>query len=153
MKKFIVLISLFSSTLAMARTEIDMPHIHFGLSKVPASEVCVQGDNLVTKKEITYCSDSSRVWVSTGQRRSEGYFETVCHAENSAVLTRPITYTSQRCIRWEGRRSENNCSRYENVLKSIPLTYKYGVYDVHVRRGERFRKLIENRTLNIANCH
>ena len=152
MKKFIVLISLFSSTLAMARTEIDMPQINFGLSKVAATEVCVQGDNLVTKNEITYCSDSSRVWVSTGPRRSEGYFETVCHAEDTSVLTRPIAYTSQRCTRWAGRRSENQCTRFETVMKTIPLTYKYGVYDVQVRRGERFRKLIETRSLTISPC-
>lgn len=153
MKKAILLISIFTSTLAMAKVEIDMPTVNFGVKKVAATEVCVQDANIVTKKEITFCSDSSRVWVSTGTRRSEGYFETVCHAESTEVLSRPIAYTVQRCVRWEGRRSENQCSRFESVIKTIPLSYTYGVYDVHTRRGERFRKLIETRSLTIPACN
>lgn len=153
MKKAIVLVSIFTSTLAMAKVEVDMPKINFGLAKVPASEVCVQGNNVVTKNEITFCSDSSRVWVSTGPRRSEGYFETVCNAESTEFLSRSISYTAQRCTKWAGRRSENECSRYENVIKTIPLSYTYGVYDVHTRRGERFRKLLETRSLTIPACN
>src|SRR3989344_4000553 len=100
MKNAILFISIFTSTLAMAKVEIDMPTINFGLAKVAATEVCVQGDYLVTKEEITFCSDSSRVWVSTGPRRSEGYFKTVCHAENTEVLSRPVNFTAQRCAQW-----------------------------------------------------
>lgn len=153
MKNAILFISIFTSTLAMAKVEIDMPTINFGLAKVAATEVCVQGDYLVTKEEITFCSDSSRVWVSTGPRRSEGYFETVCNSQSTEVLSRSISYTAQRCTQWEGRRSENQCSRYENIIKTIPLSYTYGVYDVHTRRGERFKKLIETRSLTIPACN
>lgn len=153
MKKAIVFISIITSTLAMAKVEIDMPIVNFGLAKVPASEVCVEGDNIRTKNEITFCSESSREWVSTGPRRSEGYFETVCHAESAEVLSRPIVYAAKRCTQWVGRRTENQCSRYENVLKTIPLSYTYGVYDVHTRRGERFKKLIETRSLTIPACN
>ncbi|HLW57964.1 MAG TPA: hypothetical protein VKY27_11285 [Bacteriovoracaceae bacterium] len=152
MKKAILFLSIFTSTVAMAKIEVDMPKINFGVAKVAASEVCVQGENILTKNEVTFCSESSRVWVSTGPRRSEGYFQTVCHAESSEVLSRPIAYSVKECSKWAGRRSDNICAQYETVLKTIPLNYTYGVYKVKTIRGERIRSLVTTKTLSIPSC-
>lgn len=152
MKNVILFLSIFTSTVVMARVEVDMPRVDFGVTTVAATEVCVQGENIVTKNEVTFCSESSRVWVSTGPRRSEGYFQTVCHAENTEVLSRPIAYSVKECTRWNGRRSENQCSRYEEVSKMIPLKYTYGVYKVKTIRGERIKTLVTTKSLTIPSC-
>lgn len=152
MKKVIIVLSLITSSLASAKTVTKMPEINFSFKKVPVSDVCLENESIRTKNAVTYCSDYATEWVSTGPRRSEGYFNTICVAEASAILSRPVTYQSKKCVRWEGRRSENVCAEYAEVANKIPTDYTYGVYNVHILRGERIERLIETRKISISDC-
>lgn len=152
MKTTMIALSLLASSVASANILIDMPQINFGGINVPVSEVCMKNGEIFTKDQITFCAHSSREWVATGRKRSEGYFRTVCHAEASEVLSRPVTYSVKQCVRWEGRRYENNCARYEEVTKTIPMTYKFGVYKTWYKRGELMKDLIETRSITIPVC-
>lgn len=155
MKKIIMIASMLLTTAVFAaRTEVDTPMINFGNASVEASNVCLDGNELVTKTPVTFCSNYSRQWVADSGNRADGHYETTCEDYSTETLTRSREYTQQRCAFWNGRRTDaDNCGRYETVVKKVPLSYDYGVYKVQVRRGEVFKKLIEKRNVTVQSCN
>ncbi len=87
------------------------PQIRIGGHFLRPSSVCIDGDNIRTKKMVTECRDWGR---------------NDCRREETLHRYKPISGVERRC-RWVGGGDNERCEEYDAPY-TIPLTYDIAVY-------------------------
>lgn len=121
---------------------VEFPQIGFGSWLLAVDGLCVEGADLrPVKQNFQECVD----WA----RRGDGY---ECVASRPVVLSTPIHYEREECVRWGGRSGDNwGCLEYARQRGSHKLSF-----DVAVKSwppsGDREPRTLFTKRFDIPAC-
>lgn len=125
MKNLVILIALLTSATLFAHpgknTKVVTSYTTVLLSRnFPMNEVCIENDQMRTKKLQKICTKTVIVGNRDNDRRE-------CVKYKYEYASKPLQYEAKECVRYVRRGSSENrrkeCVKFQTVTKHLPLTY------------------------------